>query len=100
MLTSLNSIESYIGEVKDFNIYQKNKMLRRAVEREFEIIGEAMNKINKFDNSVPISSKERIISMRNFIIHGYDKVDDVVVWGTVIKHLPILKDEITELLND
>ncbi len=82
----------------DFFQYQKNKMVRRAVERELEIIGEAMNALLKIDKNIKISSAKRIIGMRNRVIHGYDKIDDGVVWGTIKKHLPILKNEIKELL--
>jgi uncharacterized protein with HEPN domain len=46
---SVDSIENYLGEKRDFNVYKSDKMLRRAVEREFEIIGEAMNRIDKID---------------------------------------------------
>jgi uncharacterized protein with HEPN domain len=74
-------------------------MLRRAVEREFEIIGEAMNRIDKIDSGIIISSKKQIISMRNRVIHGYDKIDDEIIWGTIVRHLPILKKEITNLRN-
>ena len=74
-------------------------MLRRAVEREFEIIGEAMNRLDKLDTGIPISAKSQIISMRNRVIHGYGKIDDGIVWGTIVRHLPILKQEITELLE-
>jgi len=73
-------------------------MLRRAVEREFEIIGEALNNIEKIDSTIEISSKKQIISMRNRVIHGYDKIDDEIVWGTIVKHLPVLKTEISKLL--
>ncbi len=74
-------------------------MLRRAIEREFEIIGEAMNRINKLDADVGISSKRQIIDMRNRVIHGYDKIDDEIIWGTIVRHLPILKDEVNRLLK-
>ena len=96
---SVESIENYLGEVRDFNIYLGNKMLRRAIERELEIIGEAMTKIEKIDPNLPITSKRQIISMRNRVIHGYDKIDNEMVWGTIIRHLPILKKEIKELLD-
>jgi uncharacterized protein with HEPN domain len=74
-------------------------MLRRAVEREFEIIGEAMYRIEKLDPTIDISSKKQIISMRNRVIHGYDKIDNEIIWGTIIKHLPQLKVEISKLLK-
>lgn len=96
---SINSIENYLGEKRDFNVYMANKMLRRAVEREFEIIGEAMSRIEKLDPSLGISGKKQIISMRNRVIHGYDKIDDEIIWGTIVRHLPILKLEIENLLK-
>ena len=74
-------------------------MLRRAVEREFEIIGEAMSRLGKINPEIIISSKRQIISMRNRVIHGYDKIDNEIVWGTIIRHLPKLKQEISELLK-
>jgi len=98
ILEAVISIESYISNI-DFIKYQKNKMIRRAVERELEIIGEAMNNLLKADSSVKITSAERIIGMRNRVIHGYDKIDDGLVWGTIKKHLPVLKEEISELLK-
>ena len=75
-------------------------MLRRAIEREFEIIGEAMNRIDKQDSSIYISSKVQIISMRNRVIHGYDKIDNEIIWGTIVRHLPKLKSEISNLLAE
>ena len=96
---SINSIEKYLGKDRDFNVYLSNKMMRRAVEREFEIIGEAMSKIEKIDSNIQISSKKQIINMRNRVIHGYDKIDDEIVWGTILKHLPKLKKEVIKLLK-
>ena len=74
-------------------------MMRRAVEREFEIIGEAMNRINKIDSNINISSKNSIVAMRNRVIHGYDKIDDEIIWGTIVRHLPIMLNEIKNLIN-
>jgi len=96
---SIESIEKYLGDKRDFNIYLADKMLRRAIEREFEIIGEAMSRIEKLDSSIEISSKRQIISMRNRVIHGYDKIDNEIVWGTIVRHLPVLKIEIENLLK-
>ena len=96
---SVTSIEIYLGDKLDFNVYLKNKMLRRAVEREFEIIGEAMSRIHKIDSNISISSKKQIINMRNRVIYGYDKVDDEIIWGTIVRHLPILKNEIDDLMD-
>ena len=96
---SIQSIEAFIGDNRDFKVYLENKMLRRAVEREFEIIGEAMNRIIKLRPEVEISSSKQIINMRNRVIHGYDKIDDEIIWGTIVRYLPVLKSEIKDLLE-
>lgn len=97
---SINSIESFLGEYHDYTIYKGNMMMRRAVEREFEIIGEAMNNLVKMIPDINISSKKQILNMRNRVIHGYDKIDDEIIWGTIVRHLPVLKLEINSLLKD
>lgn len=97
---SINSIQEYLGPKRDFKVYMADKMLRRAVEREFEIIGEAMSRMEKLDSTIEISSKRQIISMRNRVIHGYDKIDNEIIWGTIIRHLPVLKLEIDNLLAE
>lgn len=96
---SIDSIEKYLGDKRDFKAYVADKMLRRAVEREFEIIGEAMSRIEKLDSTLNISGKRQIISMRNRVIHGYDKIDNEIIWGTIVRHLPTFKTEIQELLR-
>jgi uncharacterized protein with HEPN domain len=96
---SIDSIQKYLGDQRDFKVYLANKMLRRAVEREFEIIGEAMSRIEKLDPTIEISAKRQIISMRNRVIHGYDKIDNEIIWGTIVRHLPTLKIEIDNLLR-
>ena len=99
ILVSVESIETYLGSNKNFFEYQQNKMIRRAVEREFEIIGEAMNRILKLEPNIDITSAGQIIAMRNRVIHGYDKIDDGVVWGTISRHLPVLQEEVNKLLE-
>jgi uncharacterized protein with HEPN domain len=71
------------------------------VEREFEIIGEALNRIDRLDSptAARISELRRIVDFRNRIIHSYDTVDDAVVWGIAEKHLPLLVREVTGLLR-
>ncbi len=96
---SIDSIENYLGDKRDFRIYSENKMLRRAVERELEIIAEAINMIDKLNQSIQISSKKQIVGMRNRVIHGYDKIDDEIIWGTIVRHIPILKKEVEELMK-
>ncbi len=96
---SVDSIHNYLGDKRNFNDYIADKMLRRAVEREFEIIGEAMARLDKISPDIPISSKKQIINMRNRVIHGYDKIDNEIVWGTMVRHLPILKKELEDLMK-
>jgi uncharacterized protein with HEPN domain len=96
---SIDSIQKYLGDKRDFKVYVADKMLRRAVEREFEIIGEAMIRIEKLDSTIEISGKRQIISMRNRVIHGYDKIDNEIIWGTIVRHLPTLKMEVDSLLQ-
>jgi uncharacterized protein with HEPN domain len=92
--TSIDSINDYLGENPSFQEYQNNKLLRRAIEREIEIIGEAMNRIMKIEPDFKIENSRQIVDTRNWVIHGYDKVDDVVIWGIVTNHLPKLQSEI------
>jgi len=99
ILESINSIENYLGEKRDFFVYNSNKMLRRAVERELEIIGEALNYIDKIDKNIEITSKRQIINTRNRVIHSYDRIDNEIIWGILIKYLPILKTEVQRLIN-
>lgn len=75
-------------------------MLRRGIERELEIIGEAANRILKIDPNVNIDNARKIVDLRNWVIHGYDKVDDVIIWGIVSRQLPILKEQVDKLLTE
>ncbi len=74
--------------------YLENKLLRRAVEREIEIIGEAIHRARKVDPELQIEHARRIVDARNRVIHGYDKIDDVIIWGIVMNYLPKLQAEI------
>lgn len=95
---SILSIEEYLGTKRDFIAYEQNKLLRRAVERELEIIGEATNYLLDIDPNIQIDNARRIVDLRNFVIHGYDKVDHVIIWGVISKDLPKLKQQVDELL--
>jgi len=96
--TSIESIYDFLGDKRDFFEYHNNKLLRRGVEREIEIIGEAMNRIMKIAPEIHIVSARQIVDTRNWWIHGYDKVDDVVICGIISIHLPKLKTEVEEYL--
>ena len=101
ILNSINEIESYFVETpKRFENYQNDLRTKRAIERNIEIIGEAMSRILKENNSVEISNSRKIVDVRNRIIHGYDSVSDDVIWGIVIKNLPVLQKEVEILLGE
>ena len=86
---------------KTFADYESDSMIRAAVEREFEIIGEAMTQLARIDEAVAvqISNHERIIAFRNVLIHGYADVDDRLVWDVVETNLPTLIHEVEVLLG-
>ncbi len=86
---------------KTFHDYTGDALLRSGVERKFEIIGEALNKLSRIDPAVveTISEARRIISFRNMLIHGYNAIDDRVVWDIVEMKLPKLAREIEALLS-
>lgn len=87
---------------KDFSDYERDAMLRAAVERKFEIVGEALNQLAKIDEPTVerISEYKRIIGFRNTLIHGYFDVDDSVVWDVLQKDLPVLRREAEEMLAE
>lgn len=99
ILDAIVEIEGFVKETKKFDDFDKNKMLVRAVERNFEIIGEASNRIKNSESSITISNMKAIINLRNRVIHAYDSVDNAVLWAIVLKHLPNLKKEVSELLK-
>ncbi|HET6378627.1 MAG TPA: HepT-like ribonuclease domain-containing protein [Methylocella sp.] len=87
---------------KTFADYAEDAMLRAAAEREFEIIGEALAKMAQLDAALAarISEHRRIIAFRNILIHGYADVDDRLVWGVIETKLPVLRQEVSSLLEE
>jgi len=95
--TWLRDIEQAIGEInsfmpdeKNFKNFQKDIKTKRAVERNIEIIGEAMSRILKADPNIKISHTRKIVDTRNRIIHGYDSVSEDILWGIIMRNLPDL----------
>lgn len=86
---------------RNFNDYQQDELLRSAVERQFEIIGEAMVRLMRLDRITAerITDFRKIAGFRNALVHGYDSIDDDISWGVIQKKLPILLGEVSELLN-
>jgi uncharacterized protein with HEPN domain len=104
----LHDIQRAAGLVRDFTSgkeltdYSREPMLRAAVEREFEIIGEALTRLARLDQETAsrISEYSRIIAFRNILIHGYTDVDDRLVWDVVMTKLPVLRSEVAALLDE
>jgi len=100
ILQSIDEISSYyISKPKIFEEYIADIKTKRAIERDLEIIGEAVNRILKKDASFSLKNAKKIISTRNRIAHGYDTVSDDLIWSIVINHIPKLEKEVKGLLG-
>jgi uncharacterized protein with HEPN domain len=82
--------------------YVSNAMMKSAVERQFEIIGEALRHLAAEDPAMisNIRDHRQIISFRNILIHGYDVIEDDVVWGVIQEKLSVLENQVESLLNE
>ncbi len=101
ILNAIAEIDGFfIALPMDFKIYQSDIRTRRAVERNIEIIGEAINRILKKDSLIEIQHSRKIVDTRNRIIHGYDAVSNELIWGIVVNHLPELRRQIEQLLGE
>jgi len=92
-------IYEFLPKERSFFAFQKDLKTRKAVERNIEIIGEAMDRILKADPNIQITDSRKIVDTRNRIIHGYDVVSDDVIWLIINKSLPILEQEVRLLLK-
>jgi uncharacterized protein with HEPN domain len=100
ILIACEEIEVFFETLpKKYDEFVGNLLLRRAVERNIEIIGEAMNRVLKADSTVLITNARKIVDTRNYIIHGYDTLAVDILWSIVINHLPLLKEEVETLLR-
>jgi uncharacterized protein with HEPN domain len=99
VLISINEIESYFikGNMR-YDDFLKDTLRQRAVERNVEIIGEAVNRVLKIEPAFQLANAKAIVNTRNKVIHGYDSVTPVFLWGLVINQIPKLKMEIENLL--
>jgi uncharacterized protein with HEPN domain len=86
---------------RTFSDYQDDRLFRRAIKREFEIIGEALKRVRDNDEPVfdGIAHAGSIVGFRNRLVHGYDSIDDAVVWGIISGHLPLLLSDVEAMLS-
>jgi uncharacterized protein with HEPN domain len=96
---AIEEIFLFLGEKRNFITYQEDLKTKKAVERNLEIIGEAVNRILKADSSIQIKNAKNIIGTRNRIIHSYDNISDEVIWTIVSRELPDLLEEVKSLLD-
>ena len=101
VLDSARSIRDWCTD-RTFADYESDRQFRRAVEREFEIIGEALGRLLMADPETAelIDELPRIVGFRNRIVHGYDTIDDATVWGVIDGHLPTLLEQVQNLLGE
>ncbi|WP_339878708.1 HepT-like ribonuclease domain-containing protein [uncultured Algoriphagus sp.] len=91
-------IQSIIEELEIIKIRVGNDFIvKRAVERDLEIIGEAVKKLTELDSTIKLSSIKKIIGLRNMISHAYDSIEDELIWAIIQKDIPILEKEIKSL---
>lgn len=96
-----DAIQQFVADV-EFADYQSDLMFRSAVERQLEIIGEALGQAarenQKLEEHVP--AIPRIVVLRNRVIHGYDSVDHEIVWDIVQTNVPALRGRLQDLLDE
>jgi uncharacterized protein with HEPN domain len=86
----------------DLETYRSDVLLRSAVERQLEIMGEALNRLARTEPRLAerISDLGAIVGFRNVLAHGYDVVDDEVVWRTIEEDLPTLAADVEALIEE
>ena len=97
---SITEIYDFLPQERDFFAFQKDLKTRKAVERNIEIIGEAMDRLLKNEPEIGITDSRKIVDTRNRIIHGYDSVSEDVIWLIVNRYLPVLEKEVKQLLSE
>jgi uncharacterized protein with HEPN domain len=99
--SAAGAIQEFVTD-KTYNDYSGDRLLRSAVERQFEIIGEALNQLCKIEPqwAAQIPDVPQIIAFRNLLIHGYASVNDTTVWRTIETSLPHLYETIARLLDE
>ena len=101
ILIAIDEIDGFFSDIpKSYDEFLDNLLLRRAVERNIEVIGEAMNRILKSGSDLTITNARKIVDTRNYVIHGYDSLLPDILWSIVVNHLPLLKKEIRDFLSN
>lgn len=96
---SIDEIEGFLPQKRDFFEFKKDLKTRKAIERNIEIIGEAINRILNINPEINITNARKIDDTRNRIIHGYDTVSEEIIWAIISNDLKKLRQEVTILLE-
>ena len=100
ILNATIEVESFFADApKLFQNFQNDMLRQRAVERNVEIMGEAINRILKVDPTFELPNAKAIVNTRNRVIHGCDSVTTEFLWSLIIKHIPALKKDIEKILK-
>jgi uncharacterized protein with HEPN domain len=96
---AVDNIAAFV-QGRSFGDYAADLMLRSAVERQFEIAGEALNRLSRETPAIAaqLPHLRRAVAMRNALIHGYREVDNATVWRTIHEGLPALREQVEALL--
>ncbi len=98
MLNSIAEIDEATERFgRHYDTFANDIVFRKFVERNIEILGEAMNRILKIWPDVNVSSARKIVDTRNYVIHAYDSLKPDILWAIVINHIPRLKKELEAL---
>ncbi len=98
ILMAIALIEEFLSGI-DFTAYEKDRKTQSAVERQFSIIGEALNQFRKSEPSITVVNDKQIVAFRNRLVHAYDSLDNSIIWAIVNRHLAPLKIEVEVLLK-
>lgn len=101
ILNSITEIESFmVDRPREYETFCNDTLFRRGVERNIEIMGEAMNQVLKLNPTIKITSARKVVDTRNYVIHAYDSLRPDILWSIVINNLPLLKQEVESLLGE
>jgi len=103
LLEDIRDAAQFVRQVTDsktLDDYRDDRLLRQAVDCNFEIIGEAVSRLARLDpaTAAKIGEYPQIISLRNVLIHGYDLIDETQIWNVTQSNLPTLEADVSALI--
>lgn len=98
ILQAIEEIQSFCQQ-RTFHDFRSDRTLQLVVERELEIIGEALARLRREHPALAgqITDVDKIIGLRNVLTHGYDVLEYEILWDVVMNKVPILKHNIESL---